>query len=103
MSTDYPVTMAIRVLRQHEVEFTPHLYVWEARGGTAASAASTATSAAAGADARQQLRGGYDCGEAAEASHAVRIETNPVTLEARIRGRRPLRAEERRTSHGRQQ
>ena len=38
MATDYPVTMAIRVLRQHRVEFTPHLYVWEARGGTAASA-----------------------------------------------------------------
>ena len=38
MATDYPVTMAVRVLRQHEVEFTPHLYVWEARGGTAASA-----------------------------------------------------------------
>ena len=38
MATDYPVTMAIRVLRQHAVEFTPHLYVWEARGGTAASA-----------------------------------------------------------------
>jgi Cys-tRNA(Pro) deacylase len=38
MATDYPVTMAIRVLRQHKVEFTPHLYAWEARGGTAASA-----------------------------------------------------------------
>ena len=38
MATDYPVTMAIRVLRQHQVEFTPHLYAWEARGGTAASA-----------------------------------------------------------------
>ena len=38
MATDYPVTMAIRVLRQHRVEFTPHLYTWEARGGTAASA-----------------------------------------------------------------
>jgi Cys-tRNA(Pro) deacylase len=38
MATDYPVTMAIRVLRQNRVEFTPHLYVWEARGGTAASA-----------------------------------------------------------------
>ena len=38
MATDYPVTMAVRVLRQHKVEFTPHLYVWEARGGTAASA-----------------------------------------------------------------
>jgi Cys-tRNA(Pro) deacylase len=30
--------MAIRVLRQHGVEFTPHLYAWEARGGTQASA-----------------------------------------------------------------
>jgi Cys-tRNA(Pro) deacylase len=39
MATDYPVTMAVRVLRQHQVEFTSHLYVWEPRGGTAASAA----------------------------------------------------------------
>ena len=39
MATDYPVTMAIRALRQHKVAFTPHLYTWEARGGTAASAA----------------------------------------------------------------
>ncbi len=31
--------MAIRVLRQHQVPFEPHLYGWEARGGTAASAA----------------------------------------------------------------
>src|ERR1700754_3090070 len=38
MATDYPVTMAVRVLRQHKAEFTPHLYTWEARGGTAASA-----------------------------------------------------------------
>lgn len=38
MATDYPVTMAVRVLRQHEVDFTPHLYAWEAHGGTAASA-----------------------------------------------------------------
>jgi Cys-tRNA(Pro) deacylase len=38
MATDYPVTLAIRVLRQHQVEFTPHLYAWEPRGGTAASA-----------------------------------------------------------------
>jgi Cys-tRNA(Pro) deacylase len=38
MATDYPVTLAVRVLRQHKVEFTPHLYVWEPRGGTAASA-----------------------------------------------------------------
>ena len=38
MATDYPVTMAIRALRQNHVEFSPHLYAWEARGGTAASA-----------------------------------------------------------------
>jgi Cys-tRNA(Pro) deacylase len=38
MATDYPVTMAIRVLRQHGVAFTPHIYVWEPRGGTRASA-----------------------------------------------------------------
>jgi Cys-tRNA(Pro) deacylase len=38
MATDYPVTMAIRALRQHGVEFTPHVYAWEARGGTRASA-----------------------------------------------------------------
>ena len=30
--------MAIRVLRQHQVPFEPHLYAWEARGGTRASA-----------------------------------------------------------------
>src|SRR5215510_12566933 len=38
MATDYPVTMAVRTLRQHHVEFTPHLYTWEAHGGTRASA-----------------------------------------------------------------
>jgi Cys-tRNA(Pro) deacylase len=38
MATAYPVTMAIRTLRQHKVEFTPHLYTWEPRGGTRASA-----------------------------------------------------------------
>jgi Cys-tRNA(Pro) deacylase len=38
MATDYPVTMAVRVLRQHKVPFTPHLYAWEPRGGTRASA-----------------------------------------------------------------
>jgi Cys-tRNA(Pro) deacylase len=38
MATDYPVTMAVRTLRQHHVDFTPHLYVWEPRGGTSASA-----------------------------------------------------------------
>jgi len=38
MATDYPVTMAIRVLRRQNVRFTPHIYVWEPRGGTSASA-----------------------------------------------------------------
>jgi len=38
MATDYPVTMAIRALRQHKVDFTAHLYTWEPRGGTRASA-----------------------------------------------------------------
>ena len=37
MATDYPVTMAVRVLRQHKVEFTPHLYTYEERGGTRVS------------------------------------------------------------------
>jgi Cys-tRNA(Pro) deacylase len=31
--------MAIRTLRSAKVAFNPHLYTWEARGGTAASAA----------------------------------------------------------------
>ena len=38
MATDYPVTMAVRTLRQFKVDFTPHLYTWEAHGGTHASA-----------------------------------------------------------------
>jgi Cys-tRNA(Pro) deacylase len=38
MATDYPVTMAVRVLRQHAVAFTPHVYVYEPRGGTRVSA-----------------------------------------------------------------
>ncbi len=39
MAIDYPVTMAVRTLRQHKVEFTPHLYTYEARGGTRVSSA----------------------------------------------------------------
>jgi Cys-tRNA(Pro) deacylase len=39
MATDHPVTMAIRVLRQNNVEFTPHLYTYEERGGTRVSSA----------------------------------------------------------------
>jgi len=34
----YPVTPAIRVLREHGVEFTHHLYEYEEKGGTAVSA-----------------------------------------------------------------
>jgi Cys-tRNA(Pro) deacylase len=37
MATDHPVTLAVRVLRQHKVVFTPHLYAYEARGGTRVS------------------------------------------------------------------
>jgi Cys-tRNA(Pro) deacylase len=37
MATDYPVTLAVRALRQHKVEFTPHLYTYEERGGTRVS------------------------------------------------------------------
>jgi Cys-tRNA(Pro) deacylase len=33
-----PVTPAIRILREYQVEYTPHLYKYEERGGTAASA-----------------------------------------------------------------
>src|SRR5687768_15810481 len=38
VSTEHPVTMAVRVLRQHGVAFVPHLYEWEPHGGTRASA-----------------------------------------------------------------
>jgi Cys-tRNA(Pro) deacylase len=38
MATDYPVTLAVGALRQHKVDFTPHVYTWEPRGGTRASA-----------------------------------------------------------------
>ncbi len=34
----FPVTLAIRLLRQHEIEFTPRPYRYEDRGGTATSA-----------------------------------------------------------------
>jgi Cys-tRNA(Pro) deacylase len=37
--TKHPVTMAVRALRTAKVAFEPHLYPWEARGGTAASSA----------------------------------------------------------------
>src|SRR6185436_9634738 len=37
--TDYPVTAAIRMLREKRVPFEPHLYDYKERGGTAHSAA----------------------------------------------------------------
>lgn len=40
--TDYPITSAVRFLRQAGVAFTPHLYDYVAHGGTAVSAASLA-------------------------------------------------------------
>lgn len=38
MSEKAPVTQAIRVLRQHKINFTEHLYAYEEKGGTAVSA-----------------------------------------------------------------
>jgi Cys-tRNA(Pro) deacylase len=38
-SAKFPVTLAIRALRAANVSFEPHLYPWEAHGGTAHSAA----------------------------------------------------------------
>lgn len=35
---DYPITPAVRLLREKKVEFEPHLYAYEERGGTAHSA-----------------------------------------------------------------
>jgi len=34
---DHPVTMAVRALRAANVSFEPHLYPWQAHGGTRAS------------------------------------------------------------------
>ena len=38
-TNDYPITQAIRVLREHNVRFTAHLYDYVERGGTEHSAA----------------------------------------------------------------
>ncbi len=35
---DYPITAAIRVLRQHKVEFAPHVFEYVEKGGTRHSA-----------------------------------------------------------------
>ena len=37
--TDYPVTPAVRLLREKRIAFEPHLYDYKERGGTAHSAA----------------------------------------------------------------
>jgi Cys-tRNA(Pro) deacylase len=37
---DYPVTTAVRVLREHKISFDPHFYVYEERGGTGHAARS---------------------------------------------------------------
>ncbi len=37
--TDYPMTPAVRLLREKQIAFTPHLYTYEERGGTRASSA----------------------------------------------------------------
>jgi Cys-tRNA(Pro) deacylase len=38
MSVDYPVTPAVRLLREKKVEFFPHLYEYVEKGGTGESA-----------------------------------------------------------------
>jgi len=35
---DYPITAAVRLLRERKVEFTPHLYEYEEHGGTRVAA-----------------------------------------------------------------
>ena len=36
--TDYPITPAVRALRENKIAFTPHLYAYVEHGGTARSA-----------------------------------------------------------------
>ena len=40
MKTDYPITPAIRVLRDNKIEFEPHIFDYVEKGGTRASATS---------------------------------------------------------------
>lgn len=35
---DHPITLAVRMLREHHVQFTPHVFAYEPKGGTAHSA-----------------------------------------------------------------
>lgn len=39
-SIEYPITPAVRVLREHKIAFTPHLYEYVEHGGTRHSATS---------------------------------------------------------------
>ena len=43
-NSDYPVTTAIRFLREKNVEFRPHVYVYEEHGGTGHSASALGVS-----------------------------------------------------------
>src|SRR6476659_8631969 len=38
MSVDFPLTSAIRFLREKKIDFTPHLYIYVEHGGTSESA-----------------------------------------------------------------
>ena len=38
VAKNHPITAAVRVLREHQVPFEPHLYTYEPRGGTRVSA-----------------------------------------------------------------
>lgn len=38
MKTDYPITPAIRVLREHKIDFEPHVFDYVEKGGTKHSA-----------------------------------------------------------------
>ena len=40
---DYPITPAVRLLREKKVEFEPHLYDYVERGGTSHSAIAVAS------------------------------------------------------------
>jgi Cys-tRNA(Pro) deacylase len=43
-NSDYPVTTAIRLLREKNVEFRPHMYAYEEHGGTGHSASALGVS-----------------------------------------------------------
>ena len=37
MATDYPVTMAVRFLRERDAAFEPHVFAWEKKGAKASA------------------------------------------------------------------